>query len=58
MGDEVEKRIRSRMRKLRELTELHVRVLWDEERALWLAEVDWSPFAGNAGRVLQSRLSQ
>lgn len=49
MADDEEKRIRGRMRKLRELTELHVRVLWDEERAVWLAEIDWSPFAGNRG---------
>jgi len=49
MTDDDQQRIRKRMQRIRELTELRVAILWDEERALWLAEIDWSPFAGRRG---------
>lgn len=45
-SDDEERRIRERIRKLRELKELRVAILWDDERALWLGAIDWSPFAG------------
>ena len=45
MGTEDYKRIRKRMRKIRERDEFNVTILWDDERAFWLAEIDWTLFA-------------
>jgi hypothetical protein len=41
MSKEVYNRIHDRMSEIRKSQDLAINVLWDEERALWLAETDW-----------------
>jgi hypothetical protein len=41
MTKEVYNRIHDRMNEIRKSPDLAIDVLWDEERALWLAETHW-----------------